>query len=428
MSENTILSPETIAKVEQAHPDLLSPESKGTRKVSAGLLSPPSSNSRSSSGTFTGSSRSSESPEAKRATAISKTPKITIPTQLNSVETYEFLGFTTDTATTLFSGQKAQQRPLDVARAWIENKCDYAKEREDDWSNAMENAGVKEKVRLSMLKPEHEMILYTQPLKYWLIEIIDTAYEALVELEANILLQLGDEARLRGGGSDLEDEDEDAEYTVPQMPGGHLAVFKSVDGRRTRNVVREDGSVSLARLESYFETDFARRGGLYFTHQLWVAQAYSKLINDACDAADRRTVELHVPLSHFKDIGLWELEYGDEWKQLIYYSRREELLPKALQKIKAEHGCIQGPIAHSHTKTIVKLESWKDIGRQHLLTKEVEGEDGSKQILIGIQQVWIGESAISQLEAAVFEKAYIRLLEKGFRKVPEPWEDFKHLK
>lgn len=91
----------------------------------------------------------------------------------------------------------------------------------------MEDAGVKEEVRLSMLKPEHEMILYTQPLKYWLIEIFDTAYEALVDLEANILLQLGDEAKLRGGGSNLED---DAEYTIPQMPGGHIAVFKSVDG------------------------------------------------------------------------------------------------------------------------------------------------------------------------------------------------------
>lgn len=425
MSEHTILSPETIAKVEQAHPDLLSPESKGTRKVSAGLLNPPASNSRSSSGTFTGSSRSSESPEAKRVITISKTPKITIPTYLNSVETYEFLGFTTDTATALLSNQKAQQNPLDVARAWIENKCDYAKERVDNWSNAMEDAGVKEEVRLSMLKPEHEMILYTQPLKYWLIEIFDTAYEALVDLEANILLQLGDEAKLRGGGSNLED---DAEYTIPQMPGGHIAVFKSVDGRATRNVIREDGSVSLARLESYFQTDFARRGGLYFTHQLWVAKAYSKLINDACNAADRRTVELHVPLSHFKDIGLWKLEYGDDWKQLIYHSRREELLPKALQKIKADHGCIQGPIAQSHTKTLVKLESWKDIGRQHLLTKEVEGEDGTKQTMIGIQQVWFGEEAIAALEAAVFEKGYVRLPEKGFRKVAEPWEDLKHLK
>ena len=45
---------------------------------------------------------------------------------------------------------------------------------------------------------------------------------------------------------------EDAEYTIPQMPGGHLTVFKSVSGRATRNIVREDNLVCLAKLKSYF--------------------------------------------------------------------------------------------------------------------------------------------------------------------------------
>ncbi|KAF3002513.1 hypothetical protein E8E13_006514 [Curvularia kusanoi] len=423
MSQDPIISPKAIALAEKAGTDLLSPESKGTRKISLGLVSPPSSNPSSSS-----SRKTTESPEVKRSINFSSTPKITIPTYLHSVETYEFLGFTKSMATTLLARQTPNRNPQDVARDWIMDKCDQITDVSDDWDEAMKLAGLKDEVRTQMLKSEHQHVLYTQPLKVWLVEIIDISYEALLDIEANILLQLGDEGPNLRGGAGLEDQEE---YTIPQMPGGHLAVYKSVDGRRAKNCIREDGSVSLTRLESVFETDFARRGGLYFTHQLWVAKAYSKLINDACAVADRRTVELHVPLSHFKEVGLWELKFGDMWKQLVYYSRRQESLPKDIQKMKADHGCIQGPISHSHTRTIVKLNSWADIGMHHVLTSKIEDEDeddGKQHTLIAIQQVWISEGAIAALEAAVFEKAYVRLPEKGFRQVLEPWEDLKHIR
>lgn len=323
----------------------------------------------------------------------------------------------------LLASQKPTQNPQVVARDWVTAQCDGVDDIQDDWSGAMQRAGIKDEVRVPMLKSEHRFILYTQPLKAWLVEIIDTFYDTLVELEANILLKLSEPIpQLRGRGGD-EDE---AEYTVPQAPGGHFAVFKSVDGRHTKGCIKEDGTVSLGRLESYFNTDFARQGGLYFTHQIWVAKAYSRLINDACNVADRRTVELHVPLSHFKEVKTWDLKFGDEWKQILWYSRRGESLPKDMQKLKAQYGCIHGPIAHAHNDTIVKLKSWEQVAWKHVMTKEVE-EEGKKQTLVAMQQVWMGETAIAELEIAVFEKAYVRLPEKGFRKVQEPWKDLKHL-
>ncbi|KAJ4380822.1 hypothetical protein N0V86_004184 [Didymella sp. IMI 355093] len=279
MPKKIVLSHETVALVTSKDPELLSPETKGHREVSW---------------------------EFKRLSPITK---VKIPARLDTIETYQFMGFTEQVAMQLLESQHETQTPQDVARAWVIAKCNRIEDIQDDWGKAMMDAGINENIRTALLKPEHALVLYTQSLKAWLVEIIDTYYETLVDLEANILLKLSSEpiAQLRGGG-----DDEEPEYTIPQIPGGHLAVFKSVDGRYTKGCIREDGTVSLGRLESYFNTDFARRGGLYFTHQIWVANAYSRLINDACSIADRRTVELHVPLSHFRDIKTWELKYGDE--------------------------------------------------------------------------------------------------------------------
>jgi hypothetical protein len=191
-----------------------------------------------------------------------------------------------------------------------------------------------------------------------------------------------------------------------------------------KNCVRENGSVDFQDLVSNTGTDFCPKGGLYFTYQLWVVEAYSKLIGDACSVADRRTIELHVPLSHFKEIKVWELPYGDEWKQVVWHSRRGEHMPKNLRSIRGQVGCIQGPISHSHTGTIANLDSWEKVAWKHVLTKEVE-EDGKTQTLVATQHVWWNDNGIADLEEAVDQKAYIRPREKGSVEVGESPNDVK---
>ncbi|KAJ8107093.1 hypothetical protein OPT61_g9104 [Boeremia exigua] len=378
MDENIVLSPATAALAEKARPRLLSPEYGGQRKVSLGLLSP----------STTSCSSSSSSQQPSPSPRDPATEMVIIPTRLDSIFAYQFLGFTEETARQLRNAIGID----DI---------------HDDWNDAMKRAGIKDDVRRPMLKPEHSAILYTQPLSTWLLEIIDTFYEALDDLEDNVLLSLGEPtAQLRGGADDEEEE----EYTVPQTPGGHLAVFKSVDGRRTNRYIKEDGALNLEPLESIGPTDFARCGGLYFTHQIWVAKAYSRLINDACNVADRRTMELHVPLSHFEEIKTWELKFGNEWKRLVWYCRRQQLLPEEVRKQKSQHGCIQGPIAHSHNATIVKLRSWEYMAWKHVVTKELD-EDGKTETRVAVQRAWIEDEAIAALEEAVVGKAYVRLPE-----------------
>jgi hypothetical protein len=199
MSQQDILSPETVAMIQKTNPELLSPESNGQRKVSWDLLTSPTTPS-SGSNTDSWTSRSaSESPTAQRSLRASSTSSVSIPTQVDSVQTYEFIGFTKDTAEKLLAMQNPEQDPRDVARDWVFSKCLGIDDATDTWGDVMQSIGIKDQVRLPMLKPEHQKILSMQSLDGWLIEIIDTFYDCLEDLEAKLLLKLSGPTCLRGG-------------------------------------------------------------------------------------------------------------------------------------------------------------------------------------------------------------------------------------
>ncbi|KAI4704351.1 hypothetical protein J4E81_001417 [Alternaria sp. BMP 2799] len=288
---------------------------------------------------------------------------------------------------------------------------------DDDWEEKMQEVGIKQEISDALMKEEHYAIRGVQSLSMWLQDIFETNYLALVDMNARILQELAPPSgvNLRGG--------EGEPYTVPNAPGGHIALFKSVEFRRCAGYIAEDGSVNLARLESLGPTDFARRGGLYFTHQIWVSNHYSSLITDACPVADRRTVELHVPLSHLTEMKVWDLKFEDDnFKQLLFFSRRDEKYPKPISQLRAAHGIIAGPIGHVHNLAFGKMKSWTDITEKHQLQERetvVDGKGNEKEIVkYGRQWVWIGENSVEQLEEDCRDKVYLRRPEQGLKLVP----------
>ncbi|PZD25618.1 hypothetical protein A1F96_08279 [Pyrenophora tritici-repentis] len=395
MSSPLLLPQDTITRIKNQGANLITDEQNGSRKVSLSLVS--ASASRSSS-----------------ASLVDET-YISIPVRLESASTFEFLCYTAEKAKQIFDTlvlkQQETHTTLNIdgyATAHATSICDKAQDSTDDWFTVMKEAGIKDEIQTALMKKEHERIRRTCTLSRWIEVIIETNYLALVELNARILCELGEPAELplRGGGED--------EYTIPQMPGGHLAIFKSVEYSRASGCISEDGSMDLGRLESSGPTDFARRGGLYFTHQLWVARHYSALIHDACPVSDRRTVEIHVPLAHLDKVKTWDLKPDeDDSKRLLYFSRRDERYPKDISQKRAAHGVIQGAIAHTHNLAFAKMSSWQEVTEKHILMED--DEDGAP-LKIAKQYVWIKEGAIEQLEEDCVGKVYLRLPEYGFRK------------
>ncbi|KAF1918555.1 hypothetical protein BDU57DRAFT_515415 [Ampelomyces quisqualis] len=409
MSDDLIIPDNVLERIEGQHPSLIGSAKDGRRQISLTLLTPPSSS----------SSRSVSSSSTTSTAAERPARYITIPTHLKSSATFEFFGFTPNRAAKLYE-RLASKIPserlcvLEWALNWVEHICADIQDSTDNWDFAMEQAGIKDEIKTAFADPKHSHILHIQSLSCWLSEIIETSFNALIDLSDKLLTELSrPQTSLQGSGDDP--------YTVPQAPSGHISLFKSVEYARCQGCISEDGTVDLSRLQSTGPTDFCHRGGLYFTHQMWVATHYSALINDACPVADRRTVEIHVPLAHFQSAKMWELQFEDaEFKQLLFYSRREERYPKDLSKKRSNYGVINAPICHAHNKAFGKMKSWTEITSKHQLQSK---EEDQTQVNVARQHVWIREEAVTQLEEDIFGKVYLRKPEQGFRLIPQPWLD-----
>jgi hypothetical protein len=116
------------------------------------------------------------------------TQPITIPTNLESVATLEFLAFTPKRAAKLFDSCTSRKL-VDLficAKEWVEQTCasgDTAK-----WGRVMTEAGIKVELRASFTnEAEYAEIRGIQDLDVWLVEVLETNYYALECLEKTIL-------------------------------------------------------------------------------------------------------------------------------------------------------------------------------------------------------------------------------------------------
>jgi hypothetical protein len=339
---------------------------------------------------------------------------------MHSPETLQYLGFSPNVSQYLFGRYELRLKEVDeeedmlsFVHSFLRYKCDKIEDSSEDWADALDKVGIHGQIRSALLHPAHLQIRGIQPLSSWLCEMVETNYNALVGLEDRILSNINPgDPNLRGSGFESDD-------TVPATLSEHINLFKSVSLERTRMVVAKDGTIDLALLLSTGTTDFARRGGLYFTHQMWVAAHYSRLISDACPVCDRRIIEIAVPLEHLKDENLLELDFGDTWKRLIYFSRRGVQYPKDLGRLRSEHGVIHGPIVHSANFAFGKMNNPDEIQKKHLLWENSKEQTGH----IGKQHVWLSDEAVDRLSDIVRGKTWVRKPEQGYALVKSPWED-----
>jgi hypothetical protein len=81
---------------------------------------------------------------------------------------------------------------------------------------------------------------------------------------------------------------------------------------------------------------------------------------------------------------VWNLEFGDDWKKLVFYSRRVEFYPPDINETagvgfyissieeKAERSSvIIGPVSRNADATpdFEQMGSWRDVGEGHVLTR-----------------------------------------------------------
>ncbi|KAI9846029.1 MAG: hypothetical protein M1838_001479 [Thelocarpon superellum] len=186
-----------LARQLEEHGDL-SPIINNKRKLSFAAITPPASDgSRSSSSSS--SSASLITPASFHTYALSQNRKIVeIPEELESVETYVFLGFDESTAAQLwYRYARARDHPNDppyggglepdffeFALRQIESgNIHDATCGDDDWDAFMRGKGINQRMREAILRPGFDGIRCTASCRFWLVGALTRAWAGLTALE-----------------------------------------------------------------------------------------------------------------------------------------------------------------------------------------------------------------------------------------------------
>ncbi|KAL8832360.1 MAG: hypothetical protein Q9191_000317 [Dirinaria sp. TL-2023a] len=364
---------------------LLSPATNGIRKIASTTIYT------SSSGGDSGDS------------AVDVHQKIAIPEFIVSVQALQWIGFTEEAAKMQWEDWVTRPRdwPLEFVDTTIEQLARFDNDAE------------------AILAEEFADIRTTATAKFWIMDTIETAWHTLLSIkrlakQQSHEIRQGMEAKRRLG----------AQYPLqPPSPthlrGGRLpeptpymdrtpgatTLYKGVDVWRTQPMNPAANDIDISRLASTPPTDFVGRPGavFYFTTERSVAERYCKYAKRRESIHSTCIVEMSVPNSLIKQANLAVVPFGNEWKQLVWHSRRgTKSLPKDIRHLERRQLVI-GDTCHNHNKRISKLEHWSEITEDNVLFVDSETRDESTgQVTIttvrATQYAWWGDDVQSSLE------------------------------
>lgn len=399
--------------------NLMSPIVDRKRTLSLRTISPPSSQS-------SRSSTSSNTISSECFTASSTTTpidEIEIPADLQSQETYEFIGFNKETAATLWSHFiKAPDAPdmdfLDFAWYHIEESAvDDATSIEDDWIACMKGLGINLKLQNAIMLPEFEDLRATASCKFWLMDAIEMNYEALETLNERLRIELAHRQLIKpmpgprksistlsrppflpvsisrkpvldlyperspsaAPGGLIEDEPTPVLGTAVEAPlrlEGHTMIWRA--GTKTKGEAFYDSCTQKINLLaiSRIPGDFsASNKVVYFTIQKETADRYAQWAKHKSEVSELAIVQVAVPETMIRSLSvkyLWS--DTDEWKKVIWYSRRGEQLPDDLEYLEKNDLWI-GHIAASKNRKYERMSHYRQIQESDVLKVTVDDEE-----------------------------------------------------
>ncbi|KAL1634687.1 hypothetical protein SLS56_002089 [Neofusicoccum ribis] len=312
VDHNCFVIPEETAKFLELE-GLLSPAQNNKRKLSVSV--------------FSSSSGSSPNEVADQ---------IMIPDALKSKETCEFIGFTKDVAVDIW--RRFITKPADMDDDFIDFAVAHvelhpfpdATSSTDDWHECLRVLGINHELSHAIMMPEFEDIRYTASCKHWVLESIESNYNALASLDEDLRAA---QTRIQGFRKIGRHQETPFTPRLESFPGHHMIwhVCDKAKAARFYDPITHAVSLSAVRV---CPGDFSGTVVVgYFTPQKETADRYACWRKHKQHISDIRIIQIAVPDLFIKSISVHYLWYGDqsrptdEWKFLIWHSRRGEYLP-----------------------------------------------------------------------------------------------------
>ncbi|KAF2142645.1 uncharacterized protein K452DRAFT_318231 [Aplosporella prunicola CBS 121167] len=247
---------------------------------------------------------------------------VDIPSVLHSQETYEFIGFTPQVAADIW--QCFLTQPPDLDGSFLDFTTEHvglhpisdAESGHDDWIGCLQALGINDQLSTAILLPEYDDIRFSATCKYWVLESLVSTYHALQNLT-------------RGNVKYAE--------TVDAIPGHHVVWWAGDKSQAARFYEHETGKINLASI-STAPGDFSGTfRTAYFTPQRETADRYACWRKHKQPISEIAVIQVAVPDDFIRSLStqyLWLKDRSrpsDEWKELIWHSKRGMRLPKDLR-------------------------------------------------------------------------------------------------
>jgi hypothetical protein len=342
----------------------------------------------------------------------------------------------------------------------------------DDWDACMRAMGINEKLRTAILLPEFYDIRFTATCKYWVLDTMEIRYCALKDMNRRLIMErarikqlenaekvgaqfkppqkapgfqgasgsiselssllsptsrfnqpsLGSEAATL---SSLTNEIVDnhsaplvaTTYATPSDQLCHATLWRAGDRARSEEFYNQvTQEVKLAAIAT-IPGDFNSQKRLaYWTPQKETADRYAQWTKHRADDSEIMMIQVAVPESLVKNLTpyyLWHDERWtpkDEWRKLVYHSRRREDLPRELLHID-QYDVLIGHIATGVHRKYERLTHWNRITDEDILAVQIAGRNR-----MAIQ--WVFNTAEARLAFEEQCRGKIQLHNLGTFKVP----------
>jgi hypothetical protein len=367
---------------------------------------------------------------------------VAIPDHLESIETLQFLELRTETAQLVWDqfNQTKSQFPeradiFYVARDHVLSVQGDAFSENDDWSSIMDRIGLTSNYQARVMDPAYNHMRLAGSAKHWAIEMMTMRMEFLYSIDNFIkapaqgpnrkVSHMDLAGQLKSGppypiptrvsskGPDIGSfktsgpSTETATDDPPENIDGYQMFYKGGDIARLKTIHFQNSRLNMIGILSSPPGDFsARQSGLYLTKQAQVAWEYAQWAKKIVDGNVVPVGILTIAIPKHLLTSIAQV-VGDQWRQLVWASRRREPEDVALAYL-GEFQWLTGPLCRLSTNRFKKMSDLAEIE----IWKLQSGETAS-------QHYTASASMFTQLEAACVGKVWITEMSKAEAKKQE---------
>jgi hypothetical protein len=393
--DREVFTAEEIQCLEEAniflpqHPD---PHARGKRKVSATLVSSPS--------TISSSSSSSSSSASVRMWNFQPSIISTdIPIEEESAAVLEYLGFETSTASQVFERYANRPDPdqcpddlLDYAYGQIA-VLRTGPYRDMDIQEAMTQVGLTQQIQSAIADPAFSDILWTRDLHFWVKDTIQTNYatlrsrQELLKRHAGRRIAHKNKRRKRSSVQGLFPPEEGSALEAPEpgitatinmttqdfhLPSAHVAILEGDaptrpnhvllykgkaywDLRGSQELIGADGSIDMSTLSTPSGGDFnSSFNAHYWTPEKDTAERYREWAARRCPGSDTCMIQIQVSNAFVERLLSAEIWFSADWKEFLWTCKRELDLPPKFDYLR-DVDLIRGHICTGMSHMIARI-------------------------------------------------------------------------